>query len=113
MHPLLAAPIKTRHILLSYPLDKRGLLTLFSSNSYARRLSDLIQDSEARVLVLFGDRDEFTSVQNYDTWAALLRETARDGVLQVTCIEDATHFWRPRTMEAMHSVVNKWLSELS
>ena len=48
-----------------------------------------------------------------ETWAALLRETARDKVLQVIGIEDATHFWGPRTMEMMHSVVSKWLSELS
>ena len=109
MHPILDAPMRTRHILLSYPLGQISLLTFFASNTYSHTLSALIRDPEAHVLILFGDRDEFTASGKYITWTAQLCEEANDWSLQISCIEGANHFWAASAIERMHIEVSTWL----
>lgn len=107
--------MKTSHILLSYPLDKRGLLTLFHSRSYAETLKALVQNPRSNVLILYGDRDEFTGIGNYETWVEKLQRDAGQGTggvggrLQVGFVEGATHFWEPRKARIMQDIVEQWL----
>jgi len=110
-HELNIPGVKTSHILLSYPLGYRPVLTLFNSGTYADALSGLLASYTSDVLVVYGDSDEFTSVTRYETWVAELQAKA-EGRLQVKVIEDADHFWRwKRHMGVLRDVIGKWLKE--
>ncbi|TFY54758.1 hypothetical protein EVG20_g9579 [Dentipellis fragilis] len=112
MHPVLPEPIRTSHVLLSYPLGPRGFLTLFNTRTYQNKLDDLLRDPRAHVLVIYGNADTFTGVESYDQWTDRLKavakssETRDDGSeavpgeagllgdrLVVKRIEGGTHFW--------------------
>ncbi|KAI0269492.1 alpha/beta-hydrolase [Russula aff. rugulosa BPL654] len=76
MHPVLPAPLRTTHILISYPLGPRGLLTAFRTRTYQCALEDLVRQPGARVLLCQGDADDFTAPETYDTWAEALGQLA-------------------------------------
>lgn len=107
--------MKTSHILLSYPLDKLGLLTLFHSRSYAETLKALVQNPRSNVLILYGDSDEFSGIGSYEAWVKELQRDAGQGTgdtggrLQVGFVEGATHFWEPRKARIMQQIVEQWL----
>ena len=79
MHPVLPAPLRTTHILISYPLGPRGLLTAFRTRTYQNALEDLVRQPEARVLLCQGDADDFTAAEAYDAWAEALGQLATGG----------------------------------
>ncbi|KAH9979454.1 hypothetical protein BGW80DRAFT_1278236 [Lactifluus volemus] len=56
----------------TYPLGPRGLLTTFRTQTYQRTLKDLVRDPRARVLLCFGDEDNFTGVEAFNEWAQVL-----------------------------------------
>ena len=76
MHPVLPAPLRTTHILISYPLGPRGLLTAFRTRTYQRVLEDLVRQPGARVLLCQGDADDFTAPETYGAWAEALGQLA-------------------------------------
>jgi dienelactone hydrolase len=108
MHPVLAAPTKTAHIVLAYPLSVRSALTLFHSGTYAAGLTALVHDPAADVLVTYGTADEFTAAAKYDRWADTLREGAR-AQLEIARVDGATHFWPGEARRRLHDVVCAWL----
>jgi len=79
MHPLLPVPLRTTHVLISYPLGPRGLLTAFRTRTYQRALEDLVRQPAARILLCQGDADDFTGAEDYDTWAEALGKLAVEG----------------------------------
>jgi len=79
MHPLLPAPLRTTHVLISYPLGPRGLLTAFHTRTYQRALEDLVRQPGTRVLLCQGDADDFTSIATYDEWVEALGKLAVGG----------------------------------
>lgn len=96
LFPILPEPIKVSHILLSYPLGPRTWLTAFHSGTYTTTLNSLLQHPRSKVLIVFGDHDEFTGESSYDTWAEELRKQgsgAGTGRLEIAKIGGATHFW--------------------
>ncbi|KAG6900698.1 hypothetical protein C0993_005010 [Termitomyces sp. T159_Od127] len=93
LHPILPT-IKTTHILISYPLSPRGWLTLFHTGTYNAKLRELVQNADSHVLVVFGDRDEFTSVEKYREWQKSLEEVSSSERLRVVEVGGASHFWR-------------------
>lgn len=94
LHPALTS-VKTSYVLLSYPLSPRGLLTLFHSRVYSTALDDLLCQSHANVLVIYGEQDNFTSRSKYDVWARSLRKTSEGKAkLEVVSVAGADHFWR-------------------
>jgi hypothetical protein len=101
--------MKTSHVLLSYPLGARGLLTLFRTNTYATGLNQLIRDPGANVLVVYGNYDEFTREVNYDEWAGELAAVDRKGELKVVKVEQGTHFWRGETGRELQAIIKQWL----
>lgn len=116
MHPVLPAPIKTSHMLLSYPLDKRGLLTLFRSRTYADGLAALICNPGANVFIAYGDQDQFTGMKSYEHWMHQLQnENAGEGKgqLQVVFVPGASHFWDRRQMITLQEQVASWLDSAS
>ncbi|KAH9902671.1 alpha/beta-hydrolase [Cubamyces lactineus] len=108
MHPVLH-DVDTSHILLSYPLGPRHWLTAFRSHRYTTALQDLVTNPKSRVLVIYGDQDDFTSIQAYDSWAEQLRSARESSPsdhssLRIAKVEGASHFWREYT--AVHQLVN-------
>lgn len=111
-HPVLPAPLMTSHILLSYPLDKRALLTFFHSSAHANALESLLHDANSNILVLFGDQDEFTTIESYTAWIAQLEKYSGDpNRLKVQRIDGGTHFWLQDKAEAMLQAVGQWLQK--
>ncbi|TFK75129.1 alpha/beta-hydrolase [Pluteus cervinus] len=109
---LLPPPVKTSHILLSYPLGPRSWLTCFRSQTYQKKLQELVQNPESNILVVFGDQDEFTSASQYQDWGRLLESLVADEGnkrLQIVEVPQATHFWRGRDMDALVEKVSGWL----
>ena len=114
LHPVLEPPIRTNHILISYPLSPRGWLTLFKSAHYASKLEDLLRNPRARVLIVHGDSDDFTSASTYRTWVDGLRNVA-DGEgnaqLTVSVSSGTSHFWQGRGQDDLEDAMSRFLSE--
>lgn len=100
--------ITTSHILLSYPMGVRGWLTLFSSR-YKEKLNKLLHNPAANVLVVFGDRDEFTSAASYRAWRGGLEAEKIAGKLECVEVEGGTHFWRDADADALVEIVSRSL----
>lgn len=112
MHPLSPFPTKTFHILLSYPLGVRSLLTLFNGSAYESGLKQLLQEVDSNVLVLYGDQDQFTSLRKYEQWIASLKGIAK-GQFSTYMIDNADHFWRDTCGEQLCLVVSQWLDKMT
>ena len=72
----------------------------------------LVQDPASRVLVLYGDQDEFTSVERYDAWASALEALpgADATRLQISKVPGASHFWHGEAGEQLLSTISSWLA---
>ncbi|KAI0684706.1 alpha/beta-hydrolase [Cytidiella melzeri] len=107
------ANIKFSHILLSYPLGPRSWLTAFRSGHYTKALTDLLHNPQSNVLVVYGDHDNFTSVESYDMWADGLKhevEGTNCGKLDVKKVERANHFWASDTArDNMLQCIQEWV----
>ncbi|KAH7928261.1 alpha/beta-hydrolase [Leucogyrophana mollusca] len=112
LQPVLSPPIKTSHVLLSYPLSPRGLLTLFNTKTYASAISALLREPTSNLLIVFGENDEFTSKSKYDAWAKLLKEQEPGkAALEIVSIPGASHFWRATEEQRMlEETLENWLS---
>ncbi|KAH7342033.1 Alpha/Beta hydrolase protein [Rhizoctonia solani] len=116
-HPVLSEPIQTYHILLSYPLSPLPLLTFFNASTYRQRLSQLVRDPRAHVLILFGDRDQFTATDNYQSWAEDLRRgqntsaNTSNTTTEIKMIPGADHFWRGRFNRQLREAISNWLEK--
>ncbi|KAH9957418.1 alpha/beta-hydrolase [Russula dissimulans] len=114
MHPLIPAPLRTTHVLISYPLGPRGLLTAFRTRTYQRALEDLVRQPEARVLLCQGDADDFTGAEDYDAWAEALGKLAVEsdgpGQGEVVRIPAASHFWGGQAMRGLIEAVTQFLT---
>ncbi|TCD63336.1 hypothetical protein EIP91_005655 [Steccherinum ochraceum] len=114
LFPLLPDPIQVSHVLLSYPLGPRSWLTAFRGKHYTNTLNTLLRDPKSKVLVVYGDLDEFTGVESYDAWADGLEEEAQGdgkGELTVERVHGATHFWTDQNdaRGRMLQVLTDWL----
>ncbi|KZT01385.1 alpha/beta-hydrolase [Laetiporus sulphureus 93-53] len=111
LQPLLPEP-RVSHVLLSYPLGARHWLTAFHGKNYTDALTSLIRDRLSNVLIIYGDRDEFTSAEQYEQWLeALNRDTQGErGSLQTAKVENATHFWREQNaVDRLVEAIESWL----
>jgi uncharacterized protein len=99
--------IPVSHIILSYPLSPLPLLTVFYHNAHATALRNLAENKHANVLILYGDRDQFSGEGKLDTWSQGLQE--KGGKIEVCKIKGADHFWHGRAADRLLEVVGKWL----
>ena len=63
--------------------------------------------------MIYGDRDEFTAVDNYERWVDGLRKESEDSRtrnLEIIRVEDASHFWGGSVGRTMVEAVRNWLS---
>ncbi|KAI9463226.1 Alpha/Beta hydrolase protein [Lactarius psammicola] len=139
LHPVLPTYIRTAHVLISYPLGPRGLLTAFHTGTYQRALEDLVRQPAARVLICYGDADDFTGAEAYEVWVEALGklavgteeggggggEGANEGEveqdesgtveqggdgLEVVRIPQATHFWGGHAGSGLIEAVTQFLT---
>ncbi|ETW83419.1 Esterase/lipase/thioesterase [Heterobasidion irregulare TC 32-1] len=120
-HSPLPLPTRTSHILLSYPFGPRQFLTAFNSGKYQDAIETLLKDAGARVLIVYGDADEFTSASSYTGWIERLRNVASTGMgseegtvrerMQIECVAGATHFWTGQSRGELVRVVKAFLDE--
>ncbi|KAJ8453629.1 hypothetical protein ONZ45_g19634 [Pleurotus djamor] len=108
LHPLLPPPLKVSHVLVSYPLGSRGLLTLFNSSTYDTKLQELVRNPSANVLIVYGDKDEFTSESSYKEWVEKLQQRAKS--LTATKLPGGTHFWRGNANLDLQRALDQWLT---
>lgn len=103
--------MKLSHILVSYPLSPRSLLTAFRGTHYTETLSQLLRNPRSNVLVVYSDQDEFTAVGKYDAWAESLRNVPESrGELAIVRINDVNHFWsNPAGRQELLEVVGGWV----
>lgn len=95
--------LQTRWILLSYPLSVRFALTCFRSSYFIDGLHRILdscsksteESSSGRVLVVYGDGDQFTSIDKYRKWVIELTERSK-AVVQSLEIAQSDHFWHGR-----------------
>ncbi|THV03172.1 alpha/beta-hydrolase [Dendrothele bispora CBS 962.96] len=99
------ASLKISHILISYPLGPRSWLTMFHSSTYASRLKSLVNQPESHVLVIHGDRDEFTSQATYEKWVPEV-QSPQTLILQV---QGGSHFWRREDGDRLIEKIQAWL----
>ncbi|CCL99300.1 uncharacterized protein FIBRA_01316 [Fibroporia radiculosa] len=111
LHPVLPE-LQVSHVLISYPLGPRHWLTAFHGKTYTEELNTLLRDPRSNVLVLYGDQDDFTSVENYEQWVKKLQcELDREAKLQIVKVENASHFWRERgAASRLLAALEAWLS---
>ncbi|KAG9076685.1 hypothetical protein FS749_011502 [Ceratobasidium sp. UAMH 11750] len=92
-HPVLPAPMRTYH------------------------LRQLVQDARANVLIMYGDRDQFTAINKYSAWAAGFQSAdseAATGVAAnavVKMVPGADHFWRGPFNRHMKATIMDWLGD--
>ena len=110
-----------RHVLLSYPVSVLWALTFFHTGRYTKALLDLLACSDADVLVIYGDIDQFTKISKYDAWLAKLRQAAggdstceanssAQGKLTEKLVPGADHFWgRGHWIREMRTTIANWL----
>ncbi|KDQ14897.1 hypothetical protein BOTBODRAFT_332362 [Botryobasidium botryosum FD-172 SS1] len=105
LHPL-HPQVHTVHILISFPLSPLPLLTAFHSSTYTSALSALTSNPQARVLILYGDRDQFTAVGKYHSWVNAFKANSVD------CVQVAggDHFRRGEAGAEMRNTVKEWLN---
>lgn len=112
LHPVLNPKVKTSHIVLSYPISPRGLLTMFHTGMYSSALHDTLRNPDARLLLIYGDKDEFTSKSKYDEWVdTLMRIDGLKAKFDVVPVMDANHFWQSDgARTALQQAVDSWIS---
>lgn len=79
--PILCRPpsnlssIRTRRLLVSYPLSVLWALTLFRSSTFTLGLEELMKDS-SEVMLVYGTNDNFTGAGKYRSWLEGLHQLA-------------------------------------
>jgi hypothetical protein len=67
-------------------------------------LNEVLEHPESKVLVIHGDRDEFTSHAKYQEWISELR-----GNVEVVEVENGAHFWLGSSGGQLIEAVERWL----
>ena len=79
-------------VLISYPLGVAHWLTLFHQKHFIERA---FERAKCRKLLVFGDGDQFTSVDLYRKLNDALGDADRNA-LQLVAVANADHFWLKR-----------------
>ncbi len=89
-------------------------MTAFKSSHYATTLNNLLQNPQASVLVIYGNKDGITSERSYAKWAEELKGQVKGdhkAKLEVMEIAGATHHWPEDdgVRKSMLSIVEGWV----
>lgn len=62
--------------------------------------------------MIYGDQDQFTTVQKYEQWIPPLKRTAK-GQISTHMIHNADHFWKGPGGEQLCLVISQWLDKVT
>ncbi|KAK9897039.1 alpha/beta-hydrolase [Cystobasidium minutum MCA 4210] len=101
--------VKTRYLLISYPLSALWALTLFRTSPFSDKLSNIVRNGETPLLSIRGDQDQFTADKKYSVWET---EQSRIGDNSTFFkVEGADHFWSNKEhLQTMLDKISTWLS---
>ncbi|KAI7868712.1 Alpha/Beta hydrolase protein [Spinellus fusiger] len=100
------------YLLISFPLSVLWALATVKSSYFKAQAVQLFQhyatdEAEGHVLIVYGDRDQFTASQSYQTWLA----DHCKGHVQAEIVQSADHFWSGYERQLV-TRVDHWLSML-
>lgn len=117
--------VELRYILISPPISTvvGFLLTPFRSGGLAAALKRIVSEknpavpdpgdaSRSQVLIVYGGRDNFTSLATYRQWISGILAACESGVNKIMTkeISEADHFWsNPRCKLEMLEAISTWL----
>lgn len=105
-----AAGIKTRYILISYPLSALWALTLFRSSPFTSALEAILENEDTPLLSIRGNKDQFTADSKYTQWESSMREKSKSTLTTFVKVDGADHFWSgKRYVQTMLDKVSEWL----
>lgn len=68
------------------------------------------------MLILYGDKDQFTALEKYQVWTASFQppenpgtDTVGTGRVETKLITGADHFWRGQYNRQMREAISGWL----
>ncbi|OAD72303.1 hypothetical protein PHYBLDRAFT_169442 [Phycomyces blakesleeanus NRRL 1555(-)] len=99
------------YLLISYPLSVTWALALFKASFFRSQITKLLdhyrnqEDAEGGVLIIYGDRDQFTSSKSYERWL----ENQIGGHVKAEVVKGADHLWFDYE-QLLVTMVNKWLN---
>lgn len=100
--------VKTRYLLISYPLSALWALTLFRTSPFTSKLASIVSNAKVPFLSIRGDRDQFTADNKYKAWEKDLSQVGKNA--SFVRIEGADHFWSGKAqLQAMLDNVSAWL----
>ncbi len=109
-----AGSITFRYILISPPIGVSWFLTPFRSRSFIESIKDVLSDNSSTptVLVIYGDQDNFTSVDNYEKWLKELEgeEAKTSSSLKVVKVEGGSHFWSTTHLQTLLQEVQFYIA---
>ncbi|KAI9011945.1 Alpha/Beta hydrolase protein [Phycomyces nitens] len=98
------------YVLISYPLSVTWALSLFKASFFRTQATKLLdhykQTTQGGVLVIYGDRDQFTSSKSYERWL----EGRTGGHVRAEMVKGADHLWFDYE-QLLVTIVDKWLNE--
>lgn len=93
----------------------------FKSSTFDAALNSILTSEEknkaiSKILTVYGDHDQFTSLSKYEQLKGRLEGVAKEGgsenEVQAVKIDNADHFWRSiRAMSELSISVEKWLNQ--
>lgn len=85
---------------------------MFHTKVYSSALTCLLRDDRARLLIVHGDRDDFTSHSQYDAWTESLKTTEDvRAQLTIASVAGAGHFWHTgASRAALRATLDNWLA---
>ncbi|KAK4705603.1 uncharacterized protein P7C70_g597, partial [Phenoliferia sp. Uapishka_3] len=108
--PASYSTIRTRHLLISYPLSYLWALTLWRSSTFASTLRNIVASDNADVMAIMGHEDQFTGIETFRKWKeALEKDGGVAGRFRGVEVEGADHFWRGESLGKFLKEVEGWL----
>jgi alpha/beta superfamily hydrolase len=102
--------VKTRYLLISYPLSVLWALTLFKSSPFTSALEGILCAEDTPLLSIRGDKDQFTGDSKYTSWEARLGALSKTATF--VTVAGADHFWSGKQhLQTLLGKVSEWLNE--
>src|SRR3954470_1007812 len=102
-------PFPISYILISLPLSVIWFLTFFRSSVYSTHLKNLLSSPSTKVLLIFGDSDQFTRLSKYRQWIKdnNVLENERWSIVE---LNGGDHFFANQQMEDyLIDAIQQWV----
>lgn len=104
-------------LLISYPVSYIWALTSFRASHFRKALEAQVTSLEQKILVVYGDKDQFTTQKAYSQWTSRLKSCVASEIhhaerLSIIELSDTDHFWADKLSE-LCQLVGAWVENLS